>query len=53
MVWIMNVGMKPAYVCDACGSGYRDPKVAISCEEYCKKNKACSTEISKKAVYKP
>jgi hypothetical protein len=53
MVWIKNVGMKPCYVCGECGLGYRDPKTAMSCEEYCRKNSSCSLEISKKSIYKP
>ncbi len=53
MVWVKNVGMKAVYVCDVCGFGYGNPKTAIKCEQFCKENKACSPEITKKAVYKP
>jgi hypothetical protein len=53
MVWIKNVGMKPVYICGECGLGYRDAKTALECEEFCSKNKACSSEIMKKAVYHP
>ena len=52
MVWVKNIGMRAAYVCDSCGLAFRDAKVAISCEEFCKKNKACSTEIAKLAISK-
>jgi len=53
MVWVKNVGMLPAYVCDSCGFGYRDAKTALACEEHCKKNKSCSVELASKAVYRP
>ena len=53
MVWVKNVGMKAAFICDRCGLGYLDPKTALSCEEYCRKNSACSPEIAKKAFYRP
>jgi hypothetical protein len=53
MVWVKNVGMKPVYVCDACGFGYEEPKSAVECEEYCKKHNACSLKITKKAIYRP
>ncbi|HSB47304.1 MAG TPA: hypothetical protein VLD37_04765 [Candidatus Bilamarchaeum sp.] len=50
MVWVKNVGMKPAFVCNACGLAFRDAKVALACEEYCTKHNACSREIAKKAM---
>jgi hypothetical protein len=53
MVWIKNVGMLPAYVCDCCGFGYRDAGTAFECEAYCKGHKSCSMELAKKAVYRP
>lgn len=53
MVWVKNVGMKPAFVCGSCGLGFRDAKVALACEEHCGKNKSCSPEIAKKACYHP
>jgi len=49
MVWVKNIGMKPAYVCDSCGSCYRDPKLALECENLCKIGKP-SEEIRKKAL---
>jgi hypothetical protein len=45
--------MKPAYICDACGFGYSDAKTALQCEEFCKKHRSCSIEITKKAIYRP
>jgi hypothetical protein len=53
MVWVKNVDMKPAFICGECGLGYKDAKTALACEEFCKKNKACSPEIAKKAIYNP
>jgi hypothetical protein len=53
LVWIKNVGMKPAYVCDSCGLGYRDARMAFECESFCKGHKSCSQELAKKAVYRP
>ena len=52
MVWVKNIGMKAAFVCDSCGLVFRDPKVALSCEEFCKKYNACSPEIAAKAMSK-
>ena len=53
MVWVKNVGMKPAYICDVCGLGYADAKTALACEEFCRKNNSCSTELAKQAIYRP
>jgi hypothetical protein len=53
MVWIRNVGMRPAYVCDSCGHGYDDPVLAFSCEGYCKESGSPSPEMTKMAVVKP
>jgi rubredoxin len=52
MVWVKNVGMLPAYVCDSCGYGYRDAKVALECERRCKTGMHPS-DIKSKAVYQP
>ncbi len=50
MVWVKNIGMKPAYVCDSCGLCYREAKTALACEAFCRKNRACLPEITKKAL---
>ncbi len=50
MVWVRNIGMRPAYVCDSCGLCYRDAKAAIECEAFCGKFRACSLDITKKAM---
>ncbi len=49
----MNVGMKMAHVCDLCGHGYRDARIAFECESYCKAHKSCSPEIVKDAFHAP
>jgi hypothetical protein len=36
-----------------CGLGYRERETARSCEDYCERNKSCSIEITKDAVYFP
>ena len=53
MVWVKVVGMRPVFVCNECGFGYKDAKTALKCEQYCKEHKACSQEITKKAVHRP
>jgi hypothetical protein len=50
MVWVKNIGMRAAFVCNGCGLAFRDAQIAIKCEEFCKKNNACSPEIAKKAM---
>jgi len=39
--------------CEECGLGYVDKRTAEKCEEWCKKYRSCSLEITKKAVYFP
>jgi hypothetical protein len=53
MVWVKNVGMDQVYICDICGLGYADARIALQCEQFCKENHSCSTEIMKKAIYGP
>lgn len=53
MVWVKRVGMKAIHICSECGLGFEDPKTALRCEVFCKENRSCSTEIAKKAVYRP
>jgi hypothetical protein len=53
MVWVKNVGMKPCFICGECGLGYKDARLAVRCEEFCRANKSCSPEIARKAVYRP
>jgi hypothetical protein len=38
------------FTCEECGFLYSDRKTAQECENYCRKNHACSIEITKKAV---
>ena len=53
MVWVKNVGMKHVFICDACGLGYADAKIALQCEKFCKEHNSCSPEIMKMAIYRP
>lgn len=53
MVWVKNVGMMPAYVCDSCGHGYRSAKLALECEGFCRKEGRSSQEMTRKACFKP
>ena len=52
MVWLKNVGMRPAFVCDSCGFGYRDVNIALECEKYCKRGSS-SVKIQEKSIYCP
>jgi len=48
------IGSKTVFLCDICGLGYSEKRVAQECEDYCRAHKgSCSAEISKKAVYLP
>lgn len=42
--------MKKVYSCEECGMNFSDPKIAKECEDFCKKNKACNTEIIGEAL---
>ena len=38
------------FQCEECNFVYKDRKIAEECEAYCKKNHACSTEITRHAI---
>jgi len=38
---------KQIYQCPECGLHYLDKALAKKCENFCKKNKACSLELAK------
>ena len=38
------------YICEECNFAYSDKDTAKKCEDYCKKYKSCSLEITKKAI---
>ena len=46
-----NKEMK-CYYCEECEMAYVDKKKACQCEEWCKKHKSCSLEITKYAINK-
>ena len=41
---------KKYFVCEECGFLYKDKKWAQKCENFCKKHKSCSIEITKHSV---
>ena len=41
---------KTYYQCEICKFYYKDEKWAQKCEEFCKKYKSCSLEITKHAI---
>ena len=54
MVTEKKIGRKTVFLCDICGLGYAEKKIAQDCEAYCIANPgSCSVEITKKAVYFP
>ena len=52
MVWLKQTMNRSFYICSECGLGYEDPKTALMCEDYCRKNHSCSREIAEKAVHR-
>ncbi len=42
--------MTKLYACRECGLEYREHSISKKCEEYCRKHKAQSPEITKYAV---
>jgi hypothetical protein len=48
-----KIGTKFLFLCEICGLGYLDEETARKCEEWCKRTRTCSIEITKKAVYFP
>ncbi len=38
------------YICEECQFAYSDGGTAKQCEDFCKKYKSCSLEITKKAI---
>ena len=54
MVKEMQFEGRTIFICEICGLGYLEEKVAQDCEDYCREHPgSCSAEISKKAVYFP
>lgn len=41
---------KTYFKCEACDMYYETRELAQKCEDFCDKNKACSTEITKHSV---
>ena len=43
---------KKYFTCEECGFFYKDKKWAQKCENFCRKNKSCSLEVTKHS-FKP
>jgi hypothetical protein len=41
------------YMCEECGFLYHELETAVRCEDFCRRNHACSLEITAKAAHKP
>ena len=41
---------KTVYLCEICNFAYETKELAQQCEDFCKKNNACSIEITKEAI---
>lgn len=50
MVKEIKEGKKALYQCGECGFHYETGDLAEKCEDYCKKHKGCSLEITKHAI---
>ena len=50
MVTQKYIKSKKVYQCDECLLLYADEKDAKACEDWCKGNKSCNLEITKKAL---
>ncbi len=38
------------FICEECQFAYKEKTWAVKCEEYCRKHKSCSLEITKNAI---
>lgn len=38
------------YCCEECGMKYKNLKIALKCEKWCKANKSCNLDIIKYAI---
>lgn len=50
MVRKIIINNKNAYQCGECKFKYKNKRIATKCEEYCKKYKACNSDIIKHAL---
>ena len=42
--------VKKVYICDVCNFAYTKKGLAEKCEDWCKKHKSCSLEITKSSI---
>jgi len=47
------VNNRDIWICGKCGFGYKSKELAYECERFCSTYRACSIEITKKAIYVP
>lgn len=50
MVKLKSIKNKKYFVCEECNFLYKEKKWAQKCEDFCKKYKSCSIEITKHSV---
>lgn len=50
MTTIKNINEVKYYMCDECYLIYNKKRDALLCEEWCRNNKSCNLEITKKAL---
>ena len=43
----LNKMVKEVYICEICNFAYGDKRLAEKCQDWCKKYKSCSLEITK------
>ncbi len=41
------------FVCEECGFGYAEERLAIMCEAFCRRMGACNMEVTRFAVKRP
>ena len=50
MVNSVVIKKETIFICEDCGLKYKKEQLAKKCEEFCKRNNACSLEITKYAI---
>lgn len=53
MVKKIKKNEKEIFICEICGLGYEDKKIAEACQNFCSTHHVCSLEITRKAIYFP
>jgi len=50
MVTEKKVNGKTHFMCEECRFYYKNRKIALQCEEFCRKNKSCNLKLIKYAI---